>query len=297
MPSIPDLPAWAEPPVAGFLQRLDVERGVSPHTIAAYRRDLSQFFDFCDRYGITGIGDVTRVIARRWLAHLTTRGYARRSIARKSSAVRSFYTDAVRRSLVAANPVDGLARPKRPRSLPKALPARSLGGLLDGLTGDEPIDLRDRAMLEMLYATGLRVAELAALRVEDVAGRDLIRVSGKGGKERVVPVGDAARNALARYLESGRPALALPGAGTALWVGAKGGALDTRGIRRVVRARAGTFPHALRHSFATHLLEGGADLRAVQELLGHIEMGTTQIYTSVTRQHMKDTYERSHPRA
>jgi site-specific recombinase XerD len=297
VPSIPDLPAWAEPPVAGFLRRLEVERGVSPHTIAAYRRDLSQFFDFCDRNGITSVGDVTRVIARRWLAHLTTRGYARRSIARKSSAVRSFYTDAVRRGLVAANPVDGLARPKRPRSLPKALPARSLGELLDALTGDDPIDLRDRAILEMLYATGLRVAELAALGVDDAAGRDLIRVVGKGGKERVVPVGEAARTALDRYLESGRPALLAAATGRALWIGARGGALDERGIRRVVRSRVGTFPHALRHSFATHLLEGGADLRAVQELLGHIEMGTTQIYTSVTRRHMKDTYERSHPRA
>jgi integrase/recombinase XerC len=270
---------------------------MSTHTVAAYRRDLSQFFDFCDRGGISDLGAVNRVTARRWLAQLSTRGYARSSIARKSSAVRSFFTDAVRRGIVASNPADGLARPKRLRTLPKAIPSRGLGTLLDGLDDDDPIAVRDRAILELLYATGLRVSELAGLTVEDVRDRDLVRVMGKGSRERVVPVGSTARKALADYLAAARPLLAGVAAGQHLWVGARGGPLDVRGIRRAVRSRAGTFPHALRHSFATHLLEGGADLRAVQELLGHIELGTTQIYTSVTRQHMKDTYERSHPRA
>jgi integrase/recombinase XerC len=168
--------------------------------------------------------------------------------------------------------------------------------MLDALSGQSPLDLRDRALLEVLYATGLRVSELASLTVTDVARDDFLRVLGKGNKERAVPLSRPARRALRRYLDDGRPHLAKAEAGAALWVGTRGGALDARGVRRVVRNRLGTFPHALRHSFATHLLEGGADLRAVQELLGHVELATTQLYTSVTRQHLKATYERTHPR-
>jgi integrase/recombinase XerC len=151
--------------------------------------------------------------------------------------------------------------------------------------------------LEVLYGTGMRVSEAAALEVGDVERVDLVRVRGKGDAERVVPLAGEARTATDRYLAAGRPALAGPGSGSALWLGSRGGPLDTRGIRRAVRRRLGTFPHALRHSFATHLLDGGADLRTVQELLGHIELGTTQIYTSVTLRRLEAIYERSHPRA
>ena len=280
-----------------FVHRLEVERGLSPHTLSAYRRDLLQFGEFCERAGAIASSDVTRKLIRRYMSQLTTRGYSRRSVARKISAIRSFYSDAARRDLVAVNPAEGIAQPKRPSPLPKALPARGLSSVLDDLSGDDPVDLRDRALLEVLYACGLRVSELASLQTDDMDGSDLLQVEGKGGKSRMVPISRAARQAVSDYLERGRPQLVADEAYSALWVGVRGGPLDTRGVRRVVQKRLGTFPHALRHSFATHLLEGGADLRTVQELLGHVELATTQIYTSVSRRHLRSTYERSHPRA
>jgi len=285
-------------PVAidAHLRRLAVERGLSPHTIDAYRRDLSQFAEFCRRLGIEEVDGVERRVVRRFLANLDSRGYARRSIARKASAVRSFLADAARRGLVPANPAASVPQPRRPRTLPKAIPAATLGRMLDGLDGDDPVCLRDRALLEVLYGSGIRVSEAAAMRVGDVRG-DFLRVVGKGRKTRDVPVGRWALAAVSRYLRAGRPRLARDSSGDALWLGVRGGALGARGIRRVVAARLATFPHALRHSFATHLLEGGADLRAVQDLLGHADLGTTQIYTAVSREHLKATYERSHPRA
>ena len=297
MARIPDLPPWAAEPVGAFLRRLQHERGLSSHTVDAYRRDLSQFFSFCGRLGLDDVGAVDRVVLRRFHANLLTRGYADRSVARKASAIRSFYADAVRRGLVSTDPSASLPTRKRPIRLPKALPSAGLAAMLDAVDGDEPVAVRDRAVLEVLYATGVRVSELAGLRVGDVAGADLIRVVGKGDKERVVPLVGPARVALDRYLATGRPSLVTAASGTALWLGTRGRPLDTRGVRRLVRDRLGTFPHALRHSFATHLLEGGADLRTVQELLGHIELATTQIYTAVSRRHLKATYERSHPRA
>lgn len=294
---IPDLPVWAAEPVGAFLRRLEHERGLSPHTLDAYRRDLSQFFDFCDRYGLDSIDAIDRTVLRRFHANLLTRGYAARSVSRKASAIRSFYADALRRGSVDADPSASLPTRKQPARLPKALPATSLGAMLDHIDGDDPVTIRDRALVEVLYATGVRVSELAAMTVADVDGVDLVRVTGKGSKERVVPLAGPARRAVDRYLGDGRPALATSGSGDALWLGSRGGPLDTRGVRRVVTRRLGTFPHALRHSFATHLLEGGADLRTVQELLGHVELATTQIYTAVSRRHLKATYERSHPRA
>lgn len=282
--------------IADFIRRIEIERGLSRHTVTAYERDLAQLNDFCERLGAARVDEVNRKAIRRYMAQLTTRGYSRRSVARKLSAIRSFFRDATRRGLVPANPAEGIRQPRRPAALPKALPARGLADLLDSMDGDEPPDLRDRAILEVLYSSGLRVSELASLRVKDV-GSDLLRVIGKGNKTRVVPLGKAAQQAVDAYVANARPQLVGQGAGDALWVGVRGGPLDTRGLRRVVQKRLGTFPHALRHSFATHLLEGGADLRTVQELLGHVELATTQIYTSVSRRHLKSTYERSHPRA
>jgi site-specific recombinase XerD len=288
---------FARAEIDDYLTRLTHERRLSPHTIEAYRRDLDQFASFCSTLGITELAAVTKRSIRRYLGELIGHGYAKRSMARKTSSVRAFFGDLVRRGELEIDPAAGLAIPKRPRSLPKALPAPRLAVMLDEIVGDDPVTIRDRALIEVLYATGLRVGELASLEVLDVAGRDHLRVLGKGSRERVVPLGRQAMVRVAHYLEAARPALAAPAAGNVLWVGARGAALDARGIRRVVRRRLGTFPHALRHSFATHLLEGGADLRVVQELLGHIDLATTQIYTSVTRQHLKATYERSHPRA
>ncbi len=297
MRSLPDLPPWAVKPVDEFLSRQSSQRNLSPHSLAAYRRDLSQFLAFCDRAGITAVHDVDRKLVRRFVAYLDTMGYARRSISRKTSAVRVFFADQARRGEILLNPADQVARPRRPKTLPHALPQRVVRDLLDSMQGSDPRQLRDRALLEFLYATGVRVSELAALSVDDVHDREFIRIAGKGNRDRAVPIGRPARDAVNRYLTTGRPALAGPGAGDYLWVGARGGPMGTRGIRRVVRNRSATFPHAFRHSFATHLLEGGADLRAVQELLGHVELATTQIYTAVTRDHLKATYERSHPRA
>jgi site-specific recombinase XerD len=282
--------------VGEFLSRAAAERNLSPHTRQAYRRDLAQFFDFCDRLGIGTIQGVDRRAVRRWQAQLGTRGFAAASIARKVSAVRSFFRDAARRDLVAGDPSIGLPVRKKPSRLPRALGATSLAGMLDGLDGTDPLTLRDRAILEVLYGTGLRVSELAGLGVRDVQ-TELVRVRGKGDKERVVPLAGQARVALGKYLARGRPQLALVSSGDALWLGVRGGPLDPRGVRRVARSRLGTFPHALRHSFATHLLERGADLRTVQELLGHVELATTQTYTAISRHHLKATYERSHPRA
>ncbi|MBT8201789.1 MAG: tyrosine recombinase [Acidimicrobiia bacterium] len=290
-------PPWSAAPVGEYLDRLAGERRLADNTVQSYRRDLEAFFAYAEQAGAAGLGEVDRRLVRRYVAALSESGRAARSIARSISSVRAFYADAVRHDRVSHNPADGISVPRAPQRLPRVLPAAGIAAVLDDLTGTEAVVLRDRALLELLYGCGLRVSELAALTCGAVAERRFIRIDGKGGKQRDVPVGDPARVALAGWLQDGRHRLAGSGAGDALWVGVRGGALDARGIRRVVAARLGTYPHALRHSFATHLLEGGADLRAVQELLGHNELSTTQIYTAVTKDHLKATYERSHPRA
>ena len=290
-------PAWWEPQLDGYLARLRSQRGLSPNTVAAYRRDLRQFFEYMGGAGIGSVQEIDRRIIRGFLGFLDTREYARRSVARKVSAIRSFLGDSVRRGELVTNPADGLARPKTPKNLPRAFPQRAMASILESIDGDDPKSLRDRAVLEVLYATGLRVSELASLTVEGVSGKDRLVVTGKGGRDRMVPLGLHAREAVQRYVMAGRPALAGEKPTSALWIGGRGVPMSPRTLRRLVRARAGTFPHALRHSFATHLLERGADLTSVQQLLGHVELGTTQVYTSLTRRHVRATYDRSHPRA
>ena len=296
MATVPAAPTWALEQLDLFLNQHLRVRGLSDHTFDAYRRDISSFLDFCDRLGLDQLQAIDRRVVRRWVANLDTRGYARTSIARKVSTVRSFFDFCVKRGIVDANPAVGVntARPARP--LPHALPSRAVSEAIESVDGDDPGSLRDRALLELLYSTGMRVSEVASLTIADMAG-DLITITGKGDRQRVVPLGRPARRALDRWLAEGRPELTTPGAAGALFVGVRGGALDQRGIRRILDQRMASFPHALRHSFATHLLEGGADLRTVQELLGHVDLATTQIYTSVTRDHLRATYERSHPRA
>ncbi len=296
MVRIPELPGWAEDDVGSYLARLRDQRALSNNTIEAYRRDLAQFFDYCSRSGADDISGVSRRIARRYLALLDTRGYSRRSIARKASSVRVFYNDALKRGRTDTNPFEGVSKSRLPRSLPHALPARTVVEAIEAIDETQPEGLRDRALVETLYATGLRISELAALKVTD-AGSDVFSVVGKGRKMRQVPVGRPAQMAIDEYLQTARPRMAGTDAGDALWVGVRGGPLTPRGIRRIVKKRIATFPHALRHSFATHLLEGGADLRTVQDLLGHTDLATTQIYTAVTRKHLRGTYDRSHPRA
>ncbi len=218
-------------------------------------------------------------------------------MSRKAASVRAFLSDCTKRGLISANPAQTVPGPKRPRTLPRGMSQHALLRALDGLDGEDAVAVRDKALLELLYGSGLRVAEVTSLTVGDVGTDRFVRVTGKGSKERVVPLGNTARRALHRYVSEARPKLVQAKAGDALWVGVRGGRLDERGVRRVVRSRLGTFPHALRHSFATHLLEGGADLRTVQELLGHVDLGTTQTYTAVSRSHLRSAYDRSHPRA
>ncbi|HEX5696943.1 MAG TPA: tyrosine recombinase XerC [Acidimicrobiia bacterium] len=294
--NLPPIPDWASPLVGDFLTRMHDQRELSPHTIDAYRRDLAQFFAFCHEEGLRRIADVERRHARRYLAALSKAGYSKRSMTRKASAVRSFYNDSGRRGSTVTNPFEGVSRPRLDQPLPHALPTRTLVHAIEAIDSGTPEGLRDKALVEALYSTGLRISELSALTVDDMGG-DMVTVVGKGRKTRRVPIGRPAQEAVRRYLSEGRPQLAGNEAGTALWVGVRGGRLDSRGIRRVVKKRVATFPHALRHSFATPLLEGGADLRTVQDLLGHTDLATTQIYTAVTRQHLRGTYDRSHPRA
>ena len=294
---LPELPEWARGDVEGFLVRLESQRSLARNSVEAYRRDLHQFFSYLATRELNSVASVSRADIRAFLAYLDGEGYARRSIGRKTSAVRSFFADEVRRHERTANPADGISRPKAHAPLPHALTQKAAATTLDAIRGERPNDLRDRAILETLYASGVRVSELTGMTVAAVTGRDRVTVKGKGGRDRVVPLGAQARAAIARYLKGGRPALVQDRMTTALWIGGRGADMDPRAIRRVVRQRAGTFPHAFRHSFATHLLEGGADLSSVQQLLGHVELSTTQIYTSVTRHHLRDTYERSHPRA
>lgn len=282
---------------AEYLRRARIERGLSPHTLEAYERDLSSFVDFAARSGTEEMADLDRTTVRRFVAHLSTKGYAASTVARKVSAVRSFLHDAARRGVIDANPAVGVAQPKKPQNLPKAVPSGAMSSMLDSLDTSTPVGLRDRAILETLYGCGLRVSELAALTIGDTRKGRFLTVTGKGAKDRSVPIPGQAAAAIDRWITGGRPALVQPDAGDTLFVGVRGGPLGTRGIRRVVHARVGSFPHAMRHSFATHLLENGADLRSVQDLLGHTELATTQIYTAVTRTHMTETYERSHPRA
>ncbi|MGQ0571445.1 MAG: tyrosine recombinase XerC [Armatimonadota bacterium] len=304
--------------IAAFLTTLEGEQDVSPHTLAAYRRDLEAFQRFTGREGIAGWDAVTPAVARRYLAVLYRR-YARSSIARHLSALRSFYRYLRREGRVEASPMRLVASPRRHRRLPGALTHEAIAALLAAPPLDRPQGLRDRAILELLYAGGLRVGELVALHVAQVGG-DEIRVRGKGRKDRVVLIGAQATEALRRYLSDARPDLAKASGGRrtpshaagrapnritdAVFLSARGGPLSARSVQllvdRWVRAAAiqqRTSPHVLRHTFATHLLDGGADLRAVQELLGHASIATTQIYTHVSRDHLKRVYAQAHPRA
>jgi integrase/recombinase XerC len=286
--------------------------------VTAYRTDLLQLAEFLDR-GSSDLGSATHALLRRWLAQLATRGYARASIARRVAATRSFYRWARRHAHVAADPAAQLGRPKVSSRLPTVLRPAEAADLVEApLTAGTPSDgspsdddatqlayvLRDRAILELLYGCGLRVAEAAALTVDRV---DLVRqrvlVLGKGSKEREVPMGDPARDAAAAYLEDGRPRVA-PVGDTGMFFNRRGKRVTPRDIRALVEKYRRSVmpdrdlsPHTLRHSYATHLLEGGADIRAVQELLGHASLATTQRYTHVSRARLFASYRQSHPRA
>jgi integrase/recombinase XerC len=288
-----------------YLSSMQAERDLSPLTISAYRSDLRGFGDWASRGRVTILGDITRPVLRRWVAYLGTRRYSRRTIARKVSAVRAMLAWATQRGLIPSNPAQDLAAPKLDRPLPKVLKARDAAALCELPPDDDPVGLRDRCVLEVLYGCGLRVAELCGLDLGEIDLNAMsVRVTGKGRKERVVPMGAAARDAIRSYLEVREAFLRDPSASEpALLLNSRGTRLGPRSVRSIMdrygRAQdvGPASPHALRHSFATHLLDGGADLRSVQELLGHESLATTQIYTHVSAERLRVVYEQSHPRA
>ncbi|WP_336631270.1 MULTISPECIES: tyrosine-type recombinase/integrase [unclassified Microbacterium] len=282
-------------------------RRLSPATVRAYSADLR---DLADAVGDADLGDVDLDALRDWLWSATRRGDARSTLARRTASARGFFAWALDAGLVRADPSLRLVAPKRGRTLPKVAAAPALDAVLDAASaraaGGDAIALRDAAILEILYASALRVAELCGADVDDLdLDRRVVRVMGKGAKERVVPYGEPAARALDAYLARARPALVARGDGTAaLFLGVRGGRLGTRAaygvVSRAVAPAVGAEtigPHALRHSAATHLLDGGADLRTVQEMLGHASLGTTQIYTHVSAERLAAAYRLAHPRA
>jgi integrase/recombinase XerC len=285
--------------VEEFLRYLAVARGASRHTLRAYRADLQDCGAFLDTHGIPGLQAADARLLRAYLAHLHERGLARTSVARRLAALRSYYRFLMRRGRLRANPAREVRTPRLPKRLPGHLPIDESEALLRADFGVRPTGARDRAILEVLYATGVRVAELAGLDVDDLdLGEGGVKVTGKGRKERIVPLGRKALEAVEAYLASGHP-----GTGP-LFRNRRGSRLTVRSLHRIVGgwARAAGLarrvtPHTLRHTFATHLLDAGADLRFIQELLGHARLGTTQKYTHVSLDRLMKVYDAAHPRA
>ncbi len=304
-----DLPASLAEAVAAFAVHLRDERGRSPHTVRAYVGDVQACLAFGAQAGIEDLTELDLRTLRAWLGSMGRAGASRRTLARRVASVRAFTTWAVRQGRLQTDPAARLSAPSPRRPIPEVLKPGQASALLTvaELRADDadPVHVRDRAMLEVLYACGVRVSELTGLDRADVDWeRRTVRVLGKGAKERVVPFGGPAASALRTWLELGRPRLAGTGSGDALFLGTRGARIDPRVVRRVVHALLGHVPdapdlgpHGLRHSMATHLLEGGADLRSVQEVLGHASLGTTQIYTHVSIERLRSSYERAHPRA
>jgi integrase/recombinase XerC len=300
-----ELPLPLREAVDGFGRHLARVAGRSEHTVRAYLADVVSLLDHSARMGHTAVGSIDLTVLRSWLARRRASGAARSSLARHAAAARAFTRWAHLDGLLATDVGASLASPRPHRDLPAVLRADQAAALVEG-PGEEasPVLLRDRAALELLYATGIRVSELCGLDVSDVdRGRRVVRVLGKGAKERSVPFGAPAEEAVEDWLRLGRPALAGRRSGQALLLGARGARLHPAVVRRLVAgyARAtgapAISPHSLRHSAATHLLEGGADLRTVQELLGHASLASTQIYTHVSTERLRTAYRQAHPRA
>lgn len=292
-----------------FERYLRHERGRSEHTIRAYRGDIDALLIHAVADGNRSLAEVDLASLRRWLGEQSAAGLARSTLARRAATVRSFTSWALSEEIIATDPALRLKAPQRDKSLPAVLQQQQLGRLLEELQTAaatmEPLPLRDLAMVELLYGTGIRVGELSGLDLADVnRERRTITVLGKGNKERTVPFGVPAEKALAAWLKAGRIPLKKPHSHNALFLGQRGGRIDQRTVRTVVDRvlatlgdTSATGPHTLRHSAATHLLDGGADLRAVQEILGHSSLATTQLYTHVSVERLRDSYRTAHPRA
>ncbi len=300
-----ELPDGLRAAVDDFARHLAAERNRSAHTVRAYVTDVVAMLHHATGDGATTLDEVDLTTLRSWLASLRRAGAAHTTLARRAAAVRAFTAWACRDGLVAIDVGQRLASPKPHRDLPDVLRADEAASLVTTPpAGGDAVALRDRLVLELLYATGIRVSELCGLDLADVdRTRRVVRVFGKGAKERAVPYGVPAEQALDAWLRHGRPELVTRTAGTALLVGARGARLQPTTARRIVDAAARaaglphTSPHGLRHSAATHLLEGGADLRSVQELLGHASLNSTQIYTHVSIERLRQAFDQAHPRA
>ncbi|AUZ35099.1 recombinase XerC [Arthrobacter sp. PGP41] len=304
-----ELPAELHGALEAFARYLSAERAVSPHTLRGYLGDVRSLLTHATAEGALRLGDLDLGTLRRWLGDQSQAGAARATLARRSASVRVFTAWALAEELIVADPALRLKAPKREQALPGVLQAaqvtRLLATLDDAAAEGAPLALRNRAIVELLYATGVRVGELAGLDIDDLdPDRRTLRVIGKGNKERTVPYGVPAALAVDDWLRRGRPLLAKGSSGPALFLGTRGGRVDQRQVRAMVHDlfaglgdTSASGPHALRHSAATHLLDGGADLRAVQEILGHSSLATTQIYTHVSVDRLRQSYQKAHPRA
>lgn len=304
-----ELPPAFGKALGGFGRYLEAERARSAHTRRAYLADLRSLLEYAASVGLADLCELDLATLRGWLGVQSQSGMSRSTLARRSATARSFTTWALREELIPVDPALRLRAPKAEKSLPGVLQSQQLTRLLTGLetaaAGGSPVPVRNRAMVEVLYATGLRVGELAGLDMDDLnPDRRTLRVIGKGNKERTVPYGVPAAVALDDWLRRGRPLLVTDRSGPALFLGSRGSRIDQRQVRTVVKDlfealgdTSATGPHALRHSAATHLLDGGADLRAVQEILGHSSLATTQIYTHVSVDRLRRSYQQAHPRA
>lgn len=305
-----ELPPQFETLLSSYERHLRGQRNLAEHSVRAYRTDLRNLFTHLSRLGIDSLDTVDLRALRSWLAKQHTLGQARTTLQRRAAAARVFFSWAQETGHIATDPAANLRSPKIRRRLPPTLPAAAAAQMLDGkaLAAEEAgasVALRDVALLEVLYATGIRVSELCGLDLADLdRGRQVIRVFGKGSKERTVPLGAPALRSLDAWLGRGRPKLATAESGRAMFLGERGKRIDPRVVRRVVHrslqmteGAPDLGPHGLRHAMATHLLEGGADLRSVQEMLGHASLATTQIYTHVTNERLRAAFEQAHPRA
>lgn len=301
-------PLHPERAVDAFLRHVTLERGLSNNTVNAYQRDLRFYTQWLEQQGITDLNSVTAANVSEYVTSLRDREHplTPASVARALSSIRGLHKFHFDEGSLDEDVTRRQRPPKLPKRLPKAITVSEMELLLQAASGDEPLQLRDRALLEMLYATGARVSEIVGLDLDDIiAEASMLRVIGKGNKQRLVPYGSYAQTALEAYLVRGRPALSAKGKATpALFLGTRGGRLSRQNIWMIIQAvaeraqlTAKVSPHTFRHSFATHLLSGGADVRAVQELLGHSSVATTQIYTQVTVDTLRESYLTAHPRA